>query len=181
MYTRRPLKTLLLAESHPPTLEHLTGLLSQAGYTVRAVSDPGSAMEHFVADNPDMVVVSVDLPRLDGAHVGHLIRNHSQGTRVPIVAIDKGHLGRARGVASVLELKVNAYVADPLKPGELVGKLQSLATVAAQDETPLKGLRATLARSAVASEISRDSRCRRCWSRCTGCVAMACWWWPTGT
>jgi len=151
VYTRRPLKTLLLAESHPPTLEHLTGLLSQAGYTVRAVSDPGSAMEHFVADNPDMVVVSVDLPRLEGAHVGHLIRNHSQGSRVPIVAIDKGHLGRARGVASVLDLKVNAYVADPLKPGELVGKLQSLATVAAQSGTPLKGVRVLLSRPAVIS------------------------------
>jgi len=148
VYTRRPLKTLLLAENHPPTLEHLTGLLSQAGYTVRAVSDPGSAMEHFIADNPDMVVVSVDLPRLDGSHVGHLIRNHSQGARVPIVAIDKGHLGRARGVASMLDLKVNAYVADPLKPGELVGKLSSLA-VTVKGEAPVKGVRAVLARSAI--------------------------------
>jgi DNA-binding response OmpR family regulator/Flp pilus assembly protein TadD len=151
VYTRPPLRTLLLAESHPPTLEHLTGLLSQAGYTVRAVSDPGSAMEHFIADNPDMVVVSVDLPRLDGAHVGNLIRKHSQGARVPIVAIDKGHLGRARGVTSVLDLKVNAYVVDPLKPGELVGRLQSLVEAAARHEAPLKGVRAMLARPAVVS------------------------------
>ncbi len=142
------MKTLLLAENHPPTLEHLTGLLSQAGYTVRAVGDPGSAMEHFVADNPDLVVVSVDLPRLEGAHIGHLIRNHSQGELVPIVAIDKGHLGRARGVAAVLDLKVNGYVADPLKPGELVSKLNALADTAARQAAPLKGVRATLSRPA---------------------------------
>ena len=98
------MKTLLLAESHPPTLEHLTGLLSQAGYTVRAVNDAVVALEHFSADNPDVVVLSVDLPRVEGQHVVQLIRGHSQGGRVPIVAIDKGHLGRARGVGSVLDL-----------------------------------------------------------------------------
>ncbi|MFP2932322.1 response regulator transcription factor, partial [Pyxidicoccus sp. 3LG] len=143
------MKTLLLAESHPPTLEHLKGLLSQAGYTVRAVNDPVTAMEHFAADNPDVVVLSVDLPRVENAHVVHLIRAHSQGGRVPIVAIDKGHLGRARGVAAVLDLKVNAYVADPLKPGELVPRLEAL--VKAAQAVPPTGLAATLSRPAVNS------------------------------
>ena len=151
VYTREPVKTLLLVESHPPTREHLTGVLSQAGYTVRAVGEPGSAMEHFVADNPGVVVMSVDVPRLDGAHVGHLIRNYSLGARVPIVAIDKGHLGRARGVAALVDLKVNAYVADPLKPGELVGKIQSLTAASEQNAAPLKGLLAMLVRPAVLS------------------------------
>ncbi|MCY1031550.1 response regulator [Corallococcus sp. BB11-1] len=142
------MKTLLLAESHPPTLEHLTGLLSQAGYTVRAVNDAVMALEHFSADNPDVVVLGVDLPRVDGQHVVHLIRGHSQGGRVPIVAIDKGHLGRARGVGSVLDLKVNAYIPDPLKPGELVPRLESLVK-AAQAVVPT-GLSATLSRPSVA-------------------------------
>ncbi|XXF80557.1 DUF4388 domain-containing protein [Myxococcaceae bacterium GXIMD 01537] len=143
------MKTLLLAESHAPTLEHLTGVLSQAGYAVLPVRDAGSALEHFVAGNPDAVVVAVDLPRLDGAHVGHLIRSHSQGARVPIVAIDKGHLGKARGVNAVLDLKVNAYVADPLKPGELVTRLEALVRSAAA--APTTGLQATLSRPAVSA------------------------------
>jgi CheY-like chemotaxis protein len=142
------LKTLLLAESHPPTLEHLTGVLAQAGYAVRAVSDAVSAMEHFVADNPDVVVLGVDLPRLEGAHVGQLIRNHKQGGRVPIVAIDKGHLGKAKGVQAVLGLKVNAYIQDPLKPGELVPKLDELVK-AAEALAPTKGIEAMLARPAL--------------------------------
>jgi DNA-binding response OmpR family regulator/Flp pilus assembly protein TadD len=142
------LKTLLLAESHPPTLEHLTGVLAQAGYAVRAVSDPVAALEHFVAGNPDVVVLGVDLPRMEGSHVGQLIRNHSQGGRVPIVAIDKGHLGKARGVAAVLGLKVNAYVQDPLKPGELVAKVDELVR-AAQAVAPTEGIQAMLARPAV--------------------------------
>jgi DNA-binding response OmpR family regulator len=141
-------KTLLLAESHPPTLEHLTGLLAQAGYTVSAVSDPVSAMQHFVADNPDVVVLAVDLPKLEGGHVAQTIRSHSQGGRVPIVAIDKGHLGKARGVQAVLGLKVNAYIQDPLKLGELVSKVNELV-LAAEAVAPTKGIEAMLARAAV--------------------------------
>ena len=149
MCTLRPLvKTLLLAESHPPTLEHLTGLLAQAGYTVSAVSDPVSALQHFVADNPDVVVLAVDLPKMEASHVGQLIRSHPQGGRVPIVAIDKGHLGKARGVQAVLGLKVNAYVQDPLKLGELVSKVNELVR-AAEAVAPTKGIEAMLARSAV--------------------------------
>jgi len=150
---RAPLKTLLLAESHPPTLEHLTGLLAQAGYTVRAVSDAVSAMELFVVENPSAVVVAVDLPKLGGAHVGTLIRGHSQGARVPIVAIDKAHLGKARGAASVLDPRVVAYLADPLKPGELVAKLEDLLSVV-QGIEPATGIQAMLARPAmVAGEL----------------------------
>jgi DNA-binding response OmpR family regulator len=151
---RAPLKTLLLAESHPPTLEHLTGLLSQAGYTVIAVSDPVSAMQHFVADNPDVVVLAVDLARMEGAegaegsHVGQLIRSHSQGGRVPIVAIDKGHLGKAKGVQAVLGLKVNAYIQDPLKPNELASKVDELVRAAAA-VAPSHGIDAMLERQAV--------------------------------
>ncbi|HEX8700592.1 MAG TPA: DUF4388 domain-containing protein [Myxococcaceae bacterium] len=144
------MKTLLLAESHPPTLEHLTGLLAQAGYTVRAVSDAAQALELFVVENPTAVVVAVDLPKLGGAHLGTLIRGHGQGGRVPIVAIDKAHLGRARGAASVLDPKQVAYLADPLKPGELVAKLDELVS-AAKAAGPATGVQAMLARPAVVS------------------------------
>ena len=51
------MKTLLLAESHPATLEHLSAALAQAGYTVRTVTDPGKAVEHFVVDRPDAVLM----------------------------------------------------------------------------------------------------------------------------
>jgi len=147
------LKTLLLAESHVPTLEHVQAMLAQAGYGVVAVSEPGSALEHFVSDRPDAVVVAVDFPRLDGAHLGQRIRASEDGARVPVIVIDKGHLGKARGVSAILDLKANAYIPDPLKPGELTAKLTSLlATVAApQAAAAASGLKSVLSRPSVAS------------------------------
>lgn len=143
------MKTLLLAESHAQTLAHLQDALKLAGYAVHAVSDPGIALEFFVAQRPDAVLVAVDLPRLDGSHLARRLRATDAGPRAPLVVIDKGHLGKAKGVGAVLGLEVDAYVADPLKGGELVQKLQSLLSAPAP--TPEGGIARTLARPAVAA------------------------------
>ena len=148
------MKTILIAEHHRPTLEHVSGSLRQAGYEVHGITEPSTAMEHFLAEHPDAVLVAVDFPRVDGSHLGQLIRANDRGNRLPMLAIDKGHLGRARGVSAILEIKANGYVADPLKSGELTqklaGLLQTLAAPAQQQADP-SGLQMTLARPPVMS------------------------------
>ena len=145
--------TLLLAEHHGPTLEHLSADLRQAGFEVHSAQDPATAMEQFVAAHPDVVLMAVDFPRLDGVNLGQLLRASDFGAHVPLLAIDKGHLGRARGVGEVLEIKANAYVRDPLNRSELHQKLQMLvsASDAPQESPPKPGLQMTLARRPVSS------------------------------
>jgi CheY-like chemotaxis protein/tetratricopeptide (TPR) repeat protein len=140
------LKTLLLAESHLPTLQHLQALLSQAGYRVNAVSSATKAMEHLASERPDAVVLAVDFPLLKGAHVGELIRSTEQGRKLPLIAIDKEHLKRAKGVTAVLRLRPDAYLPNPLKEGELLGKLQSILSSTRSDTAQAQGLRLTLSR-----------------------------------
>jgi CheY-like chemotaxis protein/tetratricopeptide (TPR) repeat protein len=146
------LKTVLLAESHGPTQEHLRGLLSQAGHSVRLATDPASAFELFASDRPDAVVVAVDYPRLNGVHLAKRIRDSDQGAQVPLIAIDKGHLGKAKGVSGILDLRANAYVADPLKGQELVQKLQALlASAEGARGFNAKGIRLVVSRPPVVS------------------------------
>lgn len=148
------MKTILVAEHHRPTLEHLQAALKQAGYEVHGISDPATAMEHFVAEHPDAVVVAVDFPRVDGSHLGQLIRANERGARLPMLAVDKGHLGRARGVSAILEMKANGYVADPLKNTELLSKLGGLLQTSATppaEQQPEGGLHKTLGRPPVIS------------------------------
>ena len=141
------MRTLLLAETHGSTLRHLTDALAQHGYSVRTATDPATAIERLVAEKPDAVVVAVDFPRLDGAHLGELIRASDHGARTPVVAIDKGHLGKARGVSAILDLKANAYVADPTKLDELTSKLAMLIKAAASTGgAATSGLQTVLAR-----------------------------------
>lgn len=108
-------------------------------------------MERFVADRPDAALVAVDFPRLKGLHVGELIRRTEQGGRIPMLAIDKGHLGKAKGVAAVLRLKPDAYIGDPLKPNELVSKLDALLVGGRLEASSAVGIHVTLGRPPVAA------------------------------
>ncbi len=125
-------------------------MLTQAGYLVKPATDAGKAMELFVSERPDLVVAAVDLPKLDGAHLGQLIRANAFGKQAVVVAIDKGHLGKAKGLQAVLDLKVNAYVADPVGGSELLQKLAALAP-APRPSGQDGGLAATLSRTPVAA------------------------------
>jgi len=138
--------TVLLADEHAPTMEHLRGVLSQGGYDVIAVGSPAAALERFSAERPVAALVSVELPRLEGRHLALQLRALEEGEHLPILALDRGHQGRSRGVASVLDLKVNAYVADPMKSGELLEKLGQLVAAAQRRLRSLGGLAAQLAR-----------------------------------
>ncbi|HEY8208604.1 MAG TPA: DUF4388 domain-containing protein [Myxococcaceae bacterium] len=146
------MKTVLLADHHPPTLEHLREALIQAGYTVRAASDPGRAMEHVLAEPLDAVLVSIDFPRLSGQHLCHLVRAHEQAGRIPIVAMDHGHLGKERGVAAILDFKASAYVVDPMKVTDLKARLSALLAAAAQSRAQSSsGAQGVLSRPPIAT------------------------------
>lgn len=146
------MKTVLLAEHHAPTLRHLAEALAQHGYSVRTAGDPATAMERLVSERPDAVVLAVDFPRLEGAHLGALVRASDHGARMPLIAIDKGHLGKARGVSAILDIQANAYVADPTKLAELNSKLDALVQAADSAKAAgASGLQAVLARPPVAS------------------------------
>ena len=144
------MKTVLLAESHAPTLKHLEEMLKLAGYRVQTATEPGIALEHFFAERPDVVVVGLDFPSLDGSHLGKVVRASEQGGRLPLLVIDKGHLGKAKGVGAMLDLKANGYLPDPFKGSELVQKLASLLAGATQPGAQ-SGIQTTLARPPVIS------------------------------
>jgi len=144
-------KTVLLADHHPPTLEHLREALIQAGYEVRATADPGRAMEHVLAEPLDAILVSIDFPRLSGQHLCQLVRAHDQAGRVPVIAMDHGHLSRPRGVSAILDLKASAYVADPMKVADLKAKLSSLLGAGAARSPPAGGVHGVLSRPPIAS------------------------------
>ncbi|HLT30826.1 MAG TPA: DUF4388 domain-containing protein [Myxococcaceae bacterium] len=138
--------TVLLADEHPPTLEHLRGVLSQGGYDVIAVGEPQDALERFATDHPLVAVVSVALPKVDGKPLPKLLRGLQGGEHLPILAMDRGHQGKAGGIVSVMGLEVNAYVPDPMKSGELLEKLRQLVEGARKRLESLGGLAAQLAR-----------------------------------
>src|SRR5262245_42370754 len=99
----------------------LTEYLGQFGFAVKAVADPEDGLRALQADPPDIVVLDVMLPGMDGFAVCRKVRASS---RVPIVMLTARGSVMDRIVG--LELGADDYLPKPFEPRELVARLQAV-------------------------------------------------------
>lgn len=113
--TAEPAARVLVVDDDPTVSEIVATYLDRAGYTVNRAADGPSAVAQAAAIRPDLVVLDLMLPGLDGFEVCRRIREE-QG-RVPVVMLT------ARGDEDdrILGLEVGAddYVTKPFSPREL--------------------------------------------------------------
>ncbi|MGW1894478.1 response regulator transcription factor [Streptomyces sp. NPDC002004] len=117
----QPAARILLVDDDPTVAEVVTGYLTRAGHTVTHASDGPTALSHAAADWPDLVVLDLMLPGIDGLDVCRRLR---QRAPVPVVMLS------ARGDEDdrILGLEVGAddYVTKPFSPRELVLRVESV-------------------------------------------------------
>jgi two-component system phosphate regulon response regulator OmpR len=99
----------------------LTEYLAQFGFSVRTAIHPDAGLRALESEPPDIVVLDVMLPGVDGFEVCRRIRERS---RVPIVMLTArgGVMDRIVG----LELGADDYLPKPFEPRELVARLQAV-------------------------------------------------------
>jgi DNA-binding response OmpR family regulator len=114
----------------------LTDYLGQFGFGVRAMTDPEEGLRALRADPPDIVVLDVMMPGLDGFAVCRKVRESS---RVPIVMLTArgGVMDRIVG----LELGADDYLPKPFEPRELVARLQAVLRRGAPPEAAADAVR----------------------------------------
>ena len=103
--------TILLVEDDATLAETLRYNLEREGYTVIGAGDGVTALELARQDKPDIVVLDVMLPRLDGFSVCRMLRKESA---IPIIMLT----ARAEEGDKVLGLEAGAddYVTKPFSP-----------------------------------------------------------------
>jgi two-component system response regulator MtrA len=111
---------ILLVEDDP-SIREVTALgLRAAGFTVRVAADGVEGLERWRADRPDLVLLDVMLPRLDGLEVCRAIRREAT---TPIVMLT----ARADTIDVVVGLESGAddYVRKPFEMPELVARVRA--------------------------------------------------------
>ncbi|MFJ4913106.1 response regulator transcription factor [Streptomyces sp. NPDC088726] len=146
---------VLVVDDDPTVSEVVAGYLSGAGYEVARAADGPAALECFARRRPDLVVLDLMLPGMDGFEVCRRMRAHG---RVPVIMLT------ARGDEDdrILGLETGAddYVTKPFSPRELVLRVDSVlrrahaAPVPAGRSAPLRG--AGLVLDPVARSASRE-------------------------
>jgi OmpR family response regulator RpaB len=95
--------------------------LSMIGYDVVTAADGEEAIETFHASNPDLVVLDVMMPKLDGYGVCQELRKESD---IPIIMLTA--LGDVADRITGLELGADDYVVKPFSPKELEARIRSV-------------------------------------------------------
>jgi DNA-binding response OmpR family regulator len=99
----------------------LTEYLAQSGFVLKAVAHPDDGLRLLKSDPPDIVILDVMLPGMDGFAVCRKVRESS---RVPIVMLTARGSVMDRIVG--LELGADDYLPKPFEPRELVARLQAV-------------------------------------------------------
>ena len=110
----QPCKRLLVVDDEPAVRRILETRLRMAGYTVILAADGEEALSHFYREKPDLVVLDVMLPKLDGFGVCRQIRAESS---VPIIIVSA--LDNTTEKVAGLELGADDYLPKPFAPREL--------------------------------------------------------------
>jgi two-component system OmpR family response regulator len=130
--TRQVEARLLVVEDDPNILELLTASLRFAGFEVMTAGSGSEGVTAALRADPDLVVLDVMLPDLDGFEVIKLIR--AEGARVPVVFLTARDTtdDKIRG----LTLGGDDYVTKPFSLEELTARIRAVLRRAAGDQAP---------------------------------------------
>ena len=113
--------TILLVEDEILLADTLRYNLEREGYTVITASDGVTGLDLARAENPDLLILDVMLPKLDGFSVCRILRRE---TNIPIMMLTarQDEVDRIAG----LELGADDYVVKPFSLGELLARVRAM-------------------------------------------------------
>src|SRR6476661_4864406 len=115
------MKTILVVDDEPKIADLARDYLEHAGFAVRTAGDGEAALTAVRRDRPDLVVLDLGLPGLDGLDVTRAIRRDSNLPVIMLTARDD-ELDKLLG----LELGADDYLTKPFSPRELVARVRAV-------------------------------------------------------
>lgn len=134
-----PEKTIYVIEDEPSIAEVVTLYLRRAGYSVTSIPDGQAALDQIEKRIPDLVILDLMLPGMDGYSLTRWLRERSD---VPIIMVTsrREEMDRIAG----LEMGADDYVVKPFSPQELVSRVRAVlrrgggAEKTAESEQPIR-------------------------------------------
>ena len=130
---------ILVVDDEPEAVELVEFNLKQAGYAVVTAADGAEALKKVRAQTPDLIVLDVMLPEMDGFEICKTLRHEPATARVPIIMLT----AKAAEIDRVLGLELGAddYLTKPFSPRELLLRIKKVITRGQTVEKPRDQMR----------------------------------------
>jgi DNA-binding response OmpR family regulator len=115
------MRLVLVVDDEPKIVQVVRDYLQRAGYGVRVAHDGKSALAVARSEKPDMIILDLGLPEMDGLDVTRELRRFSNAPLIMLTARSE-ETDKLIG----LELGADDYVTKPFSPKELVARVRAL-------------------------------------------------------
>jgi len=115
---------ILVIEDDPSALRFTAYALQQEGYQVLTAATGVDGLKMALEEEPDLVVLDVMLPGMDGFEVCHRLRNTSATAKLPILMLSVKRRESDRNMG--LSVGADQYLSKPISPAELVASVGTL-------------------------------------------------------
>jgi len=119
-----PNVTILLIEDEKNIVELVRYNLEREGYRVLIARDGETGLQMIDRERPDLILLDLLLPQLDGLEVCRRLKQHSTSRQTPVIMLT-AKAAEADKVAG-LELGADDYVTKPFSPRELVARIRAI-------------------------------------------------------
>ena len=120
----QPARTILVVDDFDDTRLLLRTWLERRGFRVVEAENGIEAVDFATSESPDLIIMDMEMPQLDGLSATRRIRNLKSLHSVPIVAVYAYGADQFREQA--LAAGCDEYVSTPFEPGALEGIIRSL-------------------------------------------------------
>jgi two-component system, OmpR family, phosphate regulon response regulator PhoB len=127
------MERVLIVDDDPDIQRLVSYNLSQAGFQVATAATGRTALETVHKDPPDLIILDVMLPDVDGLEVCRIVRQNDNSRRIPIIMLT----ARTEEIDRVVgfELGADDYVMKPFSPRELVLRVKSILRRIGEDRS----------------------------------------------
>jgi DNA-binding response OmpR family regulator len=115
---------ILIADDDPDILALVSFRLERAGYEVVQARNGEEAVQLALARRPDLAVIDVMMPRIDGYEATRQLRQHEGTSRMPIILLTARV--QEEDIARGFDAGADDYVKKPFSPQELGSRVQAV-------------------------------------------------------
>jgi two-component system phosphate regulon response regulator PhoB len=131
--------TVLVIDDEKDVIEFVRYNLDKEGFDVVAASDGSSGLDIATRHKPDLVVLDLMMPGLDGLEVCRRMRGDDRTRRIPVIMLTAKAAEADRIVG--LELGADDYVTKPFSPRELVARVKAVLRRTSEQDEPAEVIR----------------------------------------
>ena len=125
---------ILIVDDDLDTLKLIGLMLQRQGYQISAANVPATALDKATSEQPDLIILDLAMPRMDGLEAVRRLRKAQATRHVPIVMVTSWD--DSESVATAAEFGVDQYVVKPFDSKDLLARISKLL-----DRNPPRQLR----------------------------------------